>query len=195
MLGVLRAVKWERAPEVTPIEPQGHEALSFFPGQRGYDGPVFPVGGLMLVANNFDNLTNWLTYKAHLAAEDTTQSFARLRDYIIPASGRNFSECWLTNYCLGVMDMPNSQYPFPAATRRALEFETKFDAMVAIMRPRLIVAMGGLAAECLKAKREPSLRGDTRIIAIDHPGRWHKGPKYFKAEGMRIRDAWEAAPR
>src|ERR1700693_3145837 len=98
MLGVLRAVKWERAPEVTPIEPQGHEALSFFPGQRGYDGRVFPVGGLMLVANNFDNLTNWLTYKADLSAEDTTQSFARLRDYIIPASGRNCGECWLTNY-------------------------------------------------------------------------------------------------
>ncbi|MHB8415787.1 MAG: hypothetical protein ACYDB1_10475 [Acidiferrobacteraceae bacterium] len=143
----------------------------------------------MFVANNYDNLDGWETYRDDLSLPDGSTSYMRLTEYIVPASGVPLDECWLTNYCLGVMARENSQYRFPALTRNALDLEAKFNEFVAIMKPRLIVAMGGLAKECLRASREPATRGGTRIMAIDHPGRWHKGRDYFVAEGERIRRA------
>ncbi len=190
ILNVLRSAP--RHPDVTPIEPQGHEALSFFPGQRGFVGASFPIGGVMLVANNYDNLQGWRKYKADLSAVDKSKSFKKLTEVILPAAQVPIEECWLTNYALGVMDKPTSQYKFPRDVRDHLTLAEKIEEFVSIMQPRLIVAMGGDAQSYLRVRRGEvvDLFG-TKAIAIWHPGRFHKSDADLEAEGARIREALE----
>ncbi len=179
-------------PDVTPIEPEGHAALSFFPGQRGFVGPAFPINGVMLVANNFDNLDGWQKYERDLSAVDTSKSFKKLTQTILPAAGVPIENCWLTNYALGVMDRPDSQYEFPANVRAALQLEKKFAEFVAIMQPRLIVAMGEYVQNYLRVPRGEVVElFGTKVIAIWHPGRFHKSDADLETEAQRIREALE----
>lgn len=189
VLDVLRSVPSH--PYVTPIEPNGHTALSFFPGQRGFVGPSFPIGGIMLVGNNFDNLKHWLEYRDNPLAVDTTKTFKRLTQDILPAAQVELENCWLTNYALGVMDKPTSQYEFPAKVQAALQLKKKFAQFVDIMRPRLIVIMGAYVRGYVGIDRGSVRRMfGTNVIGIHHPSA--RGPlEQFRAEGQRIREALE----
>lgn len=202
ILATLDSVPWLLAPSVTPIRPVGHEALSFFPGQRGFVGSKFPVGGVMFVANNFDNLSGWLSYSSDLNRRDDTRTMNILRKIVIPEAGIATNSFWLTNCCLGVMDRNSMRYRFAKRICLLLEFGRVLDECAALMRPRLIVSMGGLAAEFLKTDYRQRKRVDwrsfggheTRLMAIVHPSAWtwqNAGfPKErFREEGRRIRDA------
>jgi hypothetical protein len=182
-----------RHPEVTPIQPLERDGLSFFPGHRGFLGSSFPVGGVMLVANNFDNLANWLKYESDPSAVDDSRTSKNMRK-ILAAASVALEDCWFTNYALGVMDRPTSQYEFPRRIREQLELARVFRECVDIMRPRLIVAMGDYAQDYLKVRRGEvfDLHG-TRAVAIWHPSARYKGDAHFVDEGRRIREALEAA--
>lgn len=191
ILDVLRSVPSH--PDVTPIEPLEREGLSFFPGHRGFLGSAFPVGGVMLVANNFDNFAGWEAYRQDPTAVDDSRTSKKLRK-ILDAAGVAVEDCWLTNYALGVMDAETSQYEFPRKVREHLQLARVFSECVDIMRPRLIVAMGGYAQTYLRVRRGEvvDLFG-TSAIAIWHPSARYKSDEHFTGEGRRIREALEAA--
>ena len=87
VLEALDSIDWERAAElgVTKIRPTGkHAELNCFPGQRGFVGERFPVGGIMLVANNFDNLSGWLDYEANPDFCDISPTWAKLLNCVLP---------------------------------------------------------------------------------------------------------------
>lgn len=202
ILAALRSVKWELFKDkVTPIEPDCHTKVNFFPGQRGYTPPAFPVGGVMMVANNFSNLDGWCDYCRDLDFHDTSPTWTRLRNLILPNTGILDNEFWFTNYNLGVMDVPDQQYEFKRPIREGLGFELVFEKCVVAMRPRLIVTLGGYAAKYLKtdyATREESrrrIREVRTIYGCPAISTWHPAARksmfpdeIFIAEGKRIGD-------
>jgi len=56
ILTAFESIPWDMAPEVTPIRPLARKSIEFFPGHVGHMGHEFPVGGVMLVANNFSSV-------------------------------------------------------------------------------------------------------------------------------------------
>jgi len=187
---------------VTKIAPVGHASLSFFPGQYGFVGPEFPIGGIMVVANNFDNLAGWATYEKDLTAEDNSNTMVKFKAYVVPETGEPLQQFWFTNYCLGVMDRKDSQYTFPRKAVEALEFKRFFEACVKTMQPRLIVTLGAPAAVWVgtdyadRKRVDEKTFGDhaTRLLAIVHTSGWTWNRKGFskvdfRAEGRRIRES------
>lgn len=204
ILEAYEALPWGDAAHhhVTKIAPQGHPGISFFPGQRGFVGPAFPVGGVMIVANNYDNLAGWNAYRPNLAAEDTSRTMVTFLNHVLPHTGRSLEHFWFTNYCLGVMDRPTSQYKFAHQAAKALKFDHFFERCVQAMRPQLIVSLGAYAAEWLRTDFARRERIDervigghsTRLLAVVHTSAWtwnRKGFSFedFAIEGRRIREA------
>ncbi len=199
-LAALRSVPWHLASAVTPIFPMGHEALEFFPGQRGYSGEQFPSGGVMIVANNFDCLGGWSTYRDDLNYAPKSPTWKRMRNILVPASGIPLATFWFTNYCHGVMDSrdddgnPDPCYSFPPQICKALEFRRVFEDCVFAMKPKVIVALGGDAAGHLKFNRgeaEHRIIGGhpTKVLAAYHTSARGTLEK-FHADGARIRRAY-----
>jgi hypothetical protein len=198
ILAALESVEWHLSQgKVTPISPIGHKEVNFFPGQRGFSGPKFPVGGVMMVGNNFASLAGWLRYSANLDYHDTTTTWNRLNGLILPATEVCLEEFWFTNFSLGVMDVDSETYTFPPKSRKDLKFKTVFEKFVVAMRPRLIVALGGDVASYIKADyagRQTDRAPDVRLcyghptVAMLHPAAWHTPREQFIAEGHRIRD-------
>ena len=206
IVALLESVPWRNARQVTAIRPMGHRRLNFFPGQLGYCGSSFPIGEIMIVGNNFSNLIGYTEYAADLDYCDESRTWRNLNDLILPAADIPLERFWLTNYSLGVMDMPTSEYEFSAAVRSALEFQRVFEATVALMRPKLIVTLGEPAA-CyvgvdfvgVKRRREQVVRRrirqhDTDVLSVVHPSA-RASHELFRLEGRRIRQAYESLTR
>jgi hypothetical protein len=201
ILALLKDVPWKAAPEVYPIAPVGHKRLGFFPGQRGFCGETFPVGGMMFVANNFSNLAFWEEYKADLDYCEESQTWQNLNSFILPAA-RDVTpeECWFTNYNLGVMNKPKQQYTFRSTIQEALGFAAFFEATVAKMEPRAIVVIGEHAADSIgiqyvhQKKRQERVHQrrfgevDIPVLSIIHPSA-HAKRSLFQREGERIGQA------
>jgi hypothetical protein len=143
ILAALSSIEWKEAPTVTPIAPIEGAAPNFFPGQRGFSGETFPVGGIMLVGNNFDCLKGWETYRTVAEHESNSRTWSRLRKYIVAESGLGLERFWFTNYCFGVKDNRSKKesskgdpcYGFYARERRALDFPRASESCVNAMRP------------------------------------------------------------
>lgn len=201
ILDALHALPWHEPEKlgVTKIAPVGHESSSFFPGQCGFQGARFPVRGIMLVANNFDNLDGWKRYRDDLSEEDNSTTMVKFRDYVLPETREPLEHFWFTNYCLGVMNRKTSQYKFPSKAVETLKFREFFEKSVEYMKPRVIVTMGAYAAEWLGTDYSKRERVDTktfgdhssRLLAIVHPSAWTwNGIGFskddFRNEGKRI---------
>jgi uracil-DNA glycosylase len=204
VLEAFEALPWHEAEAhwVTKIAPVGHESLSFFPGQRGFFGAQFPLGGIMLVANNFDNLDGWLAYESNLDDKDESATMLKFTELIQPETHEPMEQFWFTNYCLGVMKKRTRRYRFPHAAVEALQFRPFFHRCVEVMKPRLIVTLGAYAATWLGTDYAARERVDsktfgkhtTRLMAIVHPSAWtwrRKGFTLddFRMEGRRMREA------
>lgn len=198
IIATLDSLPWGAVPELTPIHPLDRKSIDFFPGQVGHTGPDFPVGGVMVVANNFSSLKGWREYSEGPDEESLTATWRKLR-VMIHASGVPWDDFWFTNYCFGVMDRKRESYDFPRRIIKALKFETMFEQCVAVMRPRLIVSLGRLASKHLRTDYSLRKRIDkreigghsTHLLAAVHPSPWTWrgrgfGAADFIAEGARI---------
>lgn len=199
VLSALRSIPWDLAKEVTPIEPRAFKHLAFFPGRKGYSGTDFPVHGVMLVGNNYDNLDCWNKEKDEESASPT---WKRLRAITFPVSKVPCERFWFTNYCHGVMRSKNSRYEFPPRIRTLLEFRRVFEECVVAMQPKVIVSLGGFARHYLKfergeAKPQTIMGHETLVLAAYHPAAGGTLDK-FKEDAARIGRAyfgdaaWEA---
>jgi hypothetical protein len=198
ILASLESLPWRSVPEVTPIRPLARKNIDFFPGQAGHTGPSFPVGGVMMVGNNFSSVKGWNDYATGADEQSTTATWRKLR-VMIEASGVPWDDFWFTNYCLGAMERSRESYDFPHRVVKALKFETMFERSVAEMRPRLIVSLARAAAKHLRTDYERRERLDekdlgghaTRLLAAVHPSAWTWrrkafGLEEFINEGRRI---------
>lgn len=194
ILAALDSVQWHLYKDkVTPIAPMGHKRLAFFPGQRGFSGLKFPVGGVMIVGNNFSNLTFWRDeYSPNLDYDGYSPTWSRLNKRILPATGIPRDNFWFTNFSLGVMDEPESTYTFPPCIREGLAFENVFRKCVDAMQPALIVALGEAPASYLDyvgkishPKSNEQLWGGRPMIATLHPSA-RVSIERFEEEGHRI---------
>jgi hypothetical protein len=86
IVAALDRIPWQLAESVTRIKVQDRKNLNFCPGQRGFSGLEFPIGGVMIVANNFTNLQGWAKYCASPDVESTTSTWRRMR-IMLGASG------------------------------------------------------------------------------------------------------------
>jgi hypothetical protein len=201
IMTALESLPWSSVPEVKLISPIPRTHIDFFPGHRGHIGERFPVGGIMVVGNNFSSLKGWGDYNASPDVESPTSTWRKLR-LVIDGSGLPWEDFWFTNYCFGVMDRKAESYDFPDRIIKALEFESMFSKSVAAMRPRLVVSLGRLAANHLRTDYRFRERIDERVIgghparllAAVHPSAWTWNGKGFRdedfvAEGARIRYA------
>lgn len=181
-----------------PIKPLNRKNVEFFPGHCGYVGSDFPVGGIMVLANNFSTLNGWNDYCKEPDRESGTPTWRKLR-LMIAASGLPMEPFWFTNYCHGVMDRAKESYDFPHRIIKKLEFDRVFMECVEAMRPTLIVTLGNLPAQCIGT--DFALRNDiesrtisghqTRLLAAVHPSGWTwQGLGFsdddFRREGERI---------
>ena len=202
ILSALDSIPWSRAPEVLPTRPMNRKSLDFFPGHHGYEGAEFPVGGIMIVGNNFSSAKGWHDYCESDDVDSSTRTWRRLRP-MVEASGMPLERFWFTNYCHGALNRPlnrpKESYNFPASLIKALEFARIFEHSVETMRPVLVVSLGGLAARHLQtdyALREKieirTIAGhQTMLLAAVHPSAWtwqKRGftEKDFREEGARI---------
>jgi hypothetical protein len=103
ILASLESLPWRSVPEVTPIRPLARKNIDFFPGQVGHTGPAFPVGGVMVVGNNFSSVKGSNDYAIGADERSTTATWRKLR-VMIEASGVPWDHLWFTNYCLGAME-------------------------------------------------------------------------------------------
>jgi hypothetical protein len=197
----LDSVPWHLAPSVTAVQPQNRKSLNFFPGQRGYAGEQFPIGGIMVVANNFTSLNGWAEYCTSPDCESVTPTWRKMR-VMVEASGLPIDRFWFTNYCLGLMERDVESYEFPAAIVRILQFHSFFAACVETMRPSAVVTLGRSAARQLSTDYDCRERIDvrtfathtTKLIAAVHPSAWTWrgkgfGEDDFRCEGARIAQA------
>jgi hypothetical protein len=197
----LDGLPWHLAPSVTAIRPQNRKSLNFFPGQRGYAGQRFPIGGVMVVANNFTSLNGWAEYRASPDRESVTPTWRKMR-VMLEGSGLPIDRFWFTNYCLGIMDRDVESYEFPAVVVKTLRFRQFFEASAEAMRPSVIVSLGRPAARHLSTDYEHRERIDvrefgthtTKLIAAVHPSAWTWrgkgfGEDDFRREGARIAEA------
>ncbi|HET6276012.1 MAG TPA: hypothetical protein VFE16_08810 [Candidatus Cybelea sp.] len=200
-MAALESLPWDDVPEVTLIRPIPRKHIDFFPGHRGHIGARFPVGGIMVVGNNFSSLKGWGDYIGSPDVASPTSTWRKVR-LMIEGSGLSWEDFWFTNYCFGVMDRKKESYDFPRRIIKALEFESMFSKSVAAMRPRLIVSLGRLAAKHLRTDYDLRGRVDERVIgghparllAAVHPSAWTWNGKGFRdedfvGEGARIRYA------
>jgi hypothetical protein len=200
ILAALDSVPWSAAPEITPIRPLARKSIDFFPGQCGFTGADFPTGGIMMVGNNFSTVKGWNEYREWPDIESTTATWRKLR-LIVEASELPIDKFWFTNYCLGAMINASESYDFPRRIIKALQLDRAFCECVAVMKPRLIVSLGGPAAKYLGTDFQYRHRVDqrtiaghpTRLLAIVHPSGWTWGPggrgfsdDDFREEGKRI---------
>ena len=198
LLEALESIPWSRAPEVLPLRPMERNALDFFPGHRGYAGSKFPVGGIMIVGNNFSTTKGWQKFRASPDRESSIPTWRRLRK-IIESSGLPLERFWFTNYCHGALDREAESYEFPARIVKALELDRVFERCVETMRPVLVVSLGRTAARHLRTDfalrervDERTINGhSTKLMATVHPGAWtwqRRGftDEDFREEGRRI---------
>ena len=198
ILSALDSIPWSRAPKVLPTRPIDRNSLDFFPGHHGFEGAEFPVGGIMMVGNNFSSTKGWGDYCASRDRDSLTSTWCQLRP-MIEASGVPLEHFWFTNYCHGALDKRKESYDFPAKTIKALEFASFFEHCVEAMRPVLVVSLGVLAARHLRtdyAFREKTetrmIAGhETKLLAAVHPSAWtwqKRGftDRDFRYEGARI---------
>ena len=201
ILSALDSIPWSLASEVTPLRPTDRNSLDFFPGHHGYEGAVFPVGGIMMVGNNFSTTKGWGDYCASPDRDSPTKTWRQLRP-IIKASGVPLERFWFTNYCHGALVGDDESYEFPGKLIKALDFARFFEHCVAEMRPMLVVSLGVLAARYLRtdyAFREKTetrtIAGhQTKLLAAVHPSAWKWQNRGFTKkdhleEGVRIGEA------
>lgn len=201
IVALLDSVPWPLAPNVTVIRPQNRTSLDFFPGQRGYAGEYFPVGGVMVVGNNFATLKGWADYCSSPDCGSAIPTWRNMR-VIVEASALPIERFWFTNYCLGVIDRDRESYDFPAPLVKALQFQRVFEGCVAAMRPSVIVSLGRSAARHLSTDYKRRERTEvrtigthkTRLLAAVHPSAWTWGGRGFaeddfRHEGRRIGEA------
>jgi len=199
ILAVLDDVPWAAVPHVERIYPRDRQNIDFFPGQRGFAGPTFPVGGIMMVGNNFCSRSGEGGLPSWLEAPDVPsaiKTWRRLRDFTIPSSGLSIERFWFTNYCHGAMDVRDKKgkiresYRFRSTFVKTLCFDKVFERHVELMQPRLIVSLGSPARDWLKVVDRTTVGSE--IIAITHPSA-PCSDEQCKNDGRRIRAAYEAA--
>ena len=161
VLATLASVPWSLAPEVTPIWPVGRSNIEFFLGTAS--SMDFPVGGVMVVGNNFSSLDGWRTYAEGPDLESSTRTWRNLR-LMIASSGVPTEKFWFTNYCYGVMDRGAESYDFPARVIERLQFDRVFAETVRAMKPMVVVSLGRLASRFVGTDYAARKNVDTRTI-------------------------------
>jgi hypothetical protein len=119
---------------------------SFFPVGRGHlVGTPFPVGGIMVLGQDFGNERN---VAAACDAGEETDDIPTWREIgkLFPSAGIPLEACWFTNYVMGVRPGRESNCAgrSPGLRRRALRRECTafFRRQVKTQKPCAIVVLG-----------------------------------------------------
>jgi hypothetical protein len=168
-------------PGVLPIPAERIAGTAFFPGGSGLwlenrDSATlsFPVGGVMVLAHNFDSEEGFRKSVLRGKEKLTTGTWGRLIG-LVTAAGIPVGQCFFTNAFMGLCGGDNSfdyrgrnDQPFRAA---CIDF---LRTQIETQRPRLILTLGRFvpplvseaAMDCDLWKSSPLARSDVDAIPI-----------------------------
>jgi len=118
--------------------------VSVFPGGNGALGDRFPVGGVMVLLNDFDSLANYLVGVRRGYKGSSGQPPSLMRKMLEATCPGLSSQAWLTNFCLGVRVADGNTgispgWGYEPYRNLCRDF---FERSLMAQRPRLIVALG-----------------------------------------------------
>lgn len=148
--------------------------LAFFPGGYGLwgkgihqDPPFFPVGGVMVIAHNFDCETGFNRSLEAKSERATSPTWGPLTKVLIEA-GISLESCFFTNAYMGLKAGDKPQGVFPGSwdhqfVERCASFLLQ---QIQEQRPKLILVLG-LQSIPVLASMSPDLEAWRRVDSLD----------------------------
>ena len=177
-------------PAGTTAVPARIPGTAFFPGgsglvKSGPDAPLprFPVGGVMVIGQDFDTVDGYRRSCAEGAERLTSPTWRGLIE-LFGHAGVSVSDCFFTNAFAGLrVDGPPTG-PFPGAVDTAFTDQCGrlLGAQIALQRPRLVITLGGKVPRMLATLAPAHLAAwqDVASVAeLDARGAALVGPVVF----------------
>ena len=132
---------------------RGILGAGYYPGARGYDASLSPIGGIMLLGRDFGTKDYYDRLCGTPARDETAITWRHTRDIYLSILAN--VPLWCTNYLMGVRKSGSSKgnikdkidplqwQTFEACCWRFLQ------AQVVLQRPRVVVVFGGFNRENL----------------------------------------------
>jgi hypothetical protein len=203
---------------------------AFFPGgyglwgtKRGSPPPEFPVGGIMVLGQDFDTKAGYKKSQESGGERDSMPTWHNLRK-LLDSGGVAQERCFFTNLYMGLRsDKPNTG-PFPGAKNKQFveHCECFLRQQIRAQRPSLILTLGVHVPHAI-GKLSPQLekwaegRGlkyidkvgplkegvifseiedfQTTVVALTHPSLYHANVRHRQYNGLVGKDAERALLR
>ena len=165
---------------------------AFFPGgwglwctQEGQDMPAMPIGGIMIVGQDFDSERGFEASRLHRSElglrSDGTYRSPTWRELVrlLTDVGVDLKECFFTNAYMGLRAGAKNTGRFPGASNKRYQESCRafFLQQVAAMKPRLIITLGNWVPAFIAplAAELDSWKASRTFTDIDQAGSLREG--------------------